>query len=98
MIAHSGAESEFYKDKRIAVIVGARRGVAYDLYARLVAGYLGKYIHGTREIVVENMTGSGSKRAANEIYSAKPDGLTLAAISPDLYFGQLLAQKDVHFD
>ena len=90
--------TDFDPGKRIRVLVGARPGVAYDLYARLIAGHLGRYIRGAPEIVVENMTGAGSRIVANHVYQTDPDGLTLGAISPDLYFGQLLGQKDVHFD
>ncbi|HEX9445848.1 MAG TPA: tripartite tricarboxylate transporter substrate-binding protein [Candidatus Binatia bacterium] len=90
--------TDFYRGKTIRIVVGARPGVAYDLYARLVAGHLGKYIPGAPEVAVENAAGKGSKQVANEIYLAAPDGLTLAALSPELYFGQLLGQKDVAFD
>jgi tripartite-type tricarboxylate transporter receptor subunit TctC len=92
------AESNFYRGKRIRVIVGARPGVAYDLYARLIAGHLPKYIPGTPEIVVENASGKSSRAVANDIYGARPDGLTLAAIAPAFYFDQILGRKDVAFD
>jgi tripartite-type tricarboxylate transporter receptor subunit TctC len=91
-------EAGFYEGKRIKVVVGSRPGVAYDLYARLIAGHLGKYIRGTPSVVVENMTGASSRIVANCLYRAEPDGLTLGAISPDLYFPQLLGQQDVAFD
>ncbi|HEY2989379.1 MAG TPA: tripartite tricarboxylate transporter substrate-binding protein [Candidatus Binatia bacterium] len=90
--------ADFFRGKKIRVLVGARPGVAYDLYARLVAGHLAKYIDGSPEIAVENIAGAGPKVIANGIYGARPDGLTLAAISPELYFAQLLQQKEVYFD
>jgi tripartite-type tricarboxylate transporter receptor subunit TctC len=98
MNASSETEADFYRGKKIRVLVGARPGVAYDLYARLVAGHLAEYIDGQPEVAVENVAGSGSKTIANGIYGARPDGLTLAAISPELYFAQLLRQKEVYFD
>lgn len=90
--------TEFYRGKRIRILVGARAGVAYDLYARLIAEHMAQYIPGAPEIGVENAPAKGAKGVANEIYSAAPDGLTLGAISPELYFGQLLGEKDIAFD
>ena len=98
MAESSSGGADFYRGKRIRVLVGARAGVAYDLYARVVAKYMPKYIPGAPEIAVENAPAKGAKGVANEIYSAAPDGLTLGAISPELYFGQLLGEKDIAFD
>ena len=98
MTAHPATGPDFYKGKTIRILVGARPGVAYDLYARLIAGHLGKYIPGTPGVIVENMTGARSMIVANHVYGAEPDGLALGAISPDLYLAQLLGQKDVAFD
>jgi tripartite-type tricarboxylate transporter receptor subunit TctC len=91
-------ETDFYSGRTIRVVVGARPGVAYDLYARLIAGHLAKYIPGAPEIVVENAIGKNSRAVANDIYGACADGLTLAAIAPALYFDQILGHKDAAFD
>ena len=41
----------------------------------------------------------GSMTAANYVYSvAKPDGLTLGAVTAPIYFAQLLGRKEVQFD
>jgi tripartite-type tricarboxylate transporter receptor subunit TctC len=98
MAGSSSGGTDYYRGKRIRVLVGARAGVAYDLYARLVASHMPKYIPGAPEIAVENVPAKGAKGVANEIYLALPDGLTLGAISPELYFGQLLGEKDIAFD
>ena len=98
MAQSSRGGGEIYRGKRIRVLVGTRAGVAYDLYARLIAEHMAQHIPGAPEITVENAPAKGAKGVANEIYSAGPDGLTLGAISPELYFGQLLGQKDVAFD
>ncbi|HEV8344315.1 MAG TPA: hypothetical protein VGR30_18330, partial [Candidatus Binatia bacterium] len=92
MTAHSAAETAFYKGKKIKVLVGARPGVAYDLYARLMGRHLEKHIPGAPRIIVENITGARSMVVADYVYGAEPDGLTLGAISPDLYFAQLLGR------
>jgi tripartite-type tricarboxylate transporter receptor subunit TctC len=98
MTDHSAAETDFYKGKEIKILVGARPGVAYDIYARLIGRHAEKHIPGTPRIIVENVTGARSLVVANQVYGAEPDGFTLGAISPDLYFSQLLGRKEVHFD
>jgi tripartite-type tricarboxylate transporter receptor subunit TctC len=93
------AQTPFYQGKTVRIIVGSTTGGGYDLWARLLARYYGKHIPGNPEIVVQNMPGAGSLVAANHVYNvAKPDGLTLGAILPALYFDQLVGRKEVQFD
>ena len=93
------AQSDFYKGKQIKIVVGASAGAASDLYARVVAGHLPKQITGKPEIIVQNMPGGGSLTAANYVYAvAKPDGLTLGAVTAPIYFAQLLGRNEVQFD
>jgi tripartite-type tricarboxylate transporter receptor subunit TctC len=93
------AQAPFYQGKTIRLVVGSSSGGGYDLWARLLARYYGKHIPGNPEIVVQNMPGAGSLVAANHVYKvAKPDGLTLGAILPALYFDQLVGRKEVQFD
>ncbi len=93
------AQSSFYEGKTVRIIVGSTTGGGYDLWARLLAQHLGKYIQGNPGFVVQNMPGAGSLVAANHVYTvAKPDGLTLGAILPALYFDQLVGRKEVQFD
>ena len=92
-------QSDFFKGKQMKIVVGASAGAASDLYARVVAAHLPKQIAGKPEIIVQNMPGGGSMTAANYVYSvAKPDGLTLGAVTAPIYFAQLLGRKDVQFD
>ncbi len=93
------AQSDFYKGKQIKIVVGASAGAASDLYARAIAQHLPKQLPGKPEIIVQNMPGGGSMTAANYVYSvAKPDGLTLGAVTAPIYFAQLLGRKEVQFD
>ena len=93
------AQSDFYKGKQMKIVVGASTGAASDLYARVVAHHLPKQIPGKPDIIVQNMPGGGSITAANYVYSvAKPDGLTLGAVTAPIYFAQLLGRKEVQFD
>ena len=93
------AQSDFYQGKQLKIVVGASAGAASDLYARVVAQHLPKQILGKPEVILQNMPGGGSMTAANYVYSvAKPDGLTLGAVTAPIYFAQLLGRKEVQFD
>ena len=93
------AQAPFYEGKTITVIAGVSAGSAYDLYARLMAQFMGKHIAGNPGFVVQNMTGAGSIIGANYVYNvSKPDGLTIGAIQPSIYFNQLMKQKEVRYD
>lgn len=93
------AQAPFYQGKTITVIAAASAGSAYDLYARLMAQFIGKHIPGNPNSIVQNMTGAGSIIGANYLYNvSKPDGLTIGAIQPSIYFNQLLKQKEVKYD
>lgn len=95
----AAAQTAFYQGKTITIIVGTKAGDVYDLYPRLLAEYLPKYLPGNPNVIVQNMPGAASMIAANHAYSvAKPDGLTLAAIYPALYFDQLSKRPEVRFD
>ena len=81
------AQTDYFQGRTIRLVVGSSTGGGYDLWARLLAAHYGKYIPGNPNIVVQNMPGAGSLVAANHVYNvAKPDGLTLGAILPALYF------------
>jgi tripartite-type tricarboxylate transporter receptor subunit TctC len=93
------AQEPFYQGKTITVLVGTKAGDAYDLYARLMGEHLPKYIPGHPNFVAQNVPGAASMIAANQVYNvAKPDGLTMGAIFPALYFDQLLKRDQVKFD
>jgi tripartite-type tricarboxylate transporter receptor subunit TctC len=72
----AGAE-EFYKGKTISLIIGYGVGGGYDLYGRLLARHMGKYIPGRPTIVPQNLTGAGSLRAAIGSLRVKTHGPTV---------------------
>jgi tripartite-type tricarboxylate transporter receptor subunit TctC len=96
---HVHAQAPFYEGKTIRIVVGLPAGDAYDLYARMLAAHMGKYIPGNPNIIVQNMPGASTMITANHVYNiGKPDGLTFGSILPSLYFDQLLRRKEVQFD
>jgi tripartite-type tricarboxylate transporter receptor subunit TctC len=93
------AQNPFYQGKTITVIAAASAGSAYDLYARLMAQFMGKHIPGNPNFIVQNMPGAGSIIGTNYIYGvAKNDGTVIGAIQPSIYFNQLLKQSEVKYD
>ena len=52
---------DFYKDKTLTIIVGYSPGGSFDLYARVLARYIGRYLPGNPTRVVENMFFCSSK-------------------------------------
>jgi tripartite-type tricarboxylate transporter receptor subunit TctC len=75
------AAAPFFRGKQINVIVGSSAGGGYDIYARLVARHLAKYIPGNPTIVVSNMPGAASNTAAAHLYTVAPkDGTAIGAL------------------
>lgn len=96
---HAQTEEPFYKGKTIRIVVGYTPGGAYDRWARLLARYMGKYIPGNPEIIVQNMPGASSVIAANYVYNvAKPDGLTTVMPAYSLYVDQFVGRQEIKFD
>jgi tripartite-type tricarboxylate transporter receptor subunit TctC len=79
--------------------VGFGVGGGYDLYARALGRYLGRHIPGQPTVVVQNMEGAGSVRAANFVYSGSPqDGTVIAAVNQNAPMYQLLGGAGARFE
>ena len=93
------AQTPYYAGKTITIVAGTKAGDVYDLYARMFAQHMPKYIPGNPNIIVQNMAGAGSMIAANFVYNvSNPDGLTIGAIFPALYFDQVVQRPEVKYD
>jgi tripartite-type tricarboxylate transporter receptor subunit TctC len=54
-----------------------------------------QYLPGDASIVVENLTGAGGQRGANEVYNADPDGQTLGIYNiPGMIVAQFIADAE----
>src|SRR5260221_14636490 len=72
--------AQFYKGRQITVIVGSSPGGGFDIYARLMARHIGKYIPGGPAVVVANMPGAGSNASVAHLYNVAPrDGTLIGA-------------------
>ena len=66
------AQTQYYQGKTLNFIVGSGASTAYDIYSRLLANYIGKYLPGNPNIVVQNMPAAGGIVAAN-LFTAWPN-------------------------
>ncbi len=87
--------ADFYAGKTVRVLVGFAAGGGYDLYARTLGRYLGKYIPGEPTVVVQNTPGAGSLKVVNYLYNAAPrDGTVLATFARGIVFEPLLGHTE----
>ena len=97
--ASAQSVADFYKGKTIQIIVGFGVGGGYDLYARALGRYLGKYVPGNPNVVVQNMEGASSIRAANYVYGGSPqDGTVIAAVNQNAAMYQVLGGAGAKFE
>ncbi len=90
---------QFYRGKSINVYVGSSAGGGYDSYARILSRYMSKYIPGNPLIVVQNMPGAGSNKAAGYVYGVAPkDGTVIGAIFPGSILQPLIGDSAVQHD
>jgi hypothetical protein len=94
-IARAENAVDFYKGRSISMIIGYSVGGGYDAYARLLAHHIGRHIPGEPSIVPQQMTGAGSLRAANYLFSvALKDGSVLGTFSRSMGIAPLLGQAE----
>jgi tripartite-type tricarboxylate transporter receptor subunit TctC len=90
---------DFYRGKQLDMVIGYSPGGTYDLYARLVARFLGNYIPGKPAIVPRNMPGAGSRAAVRWVYTVGPkDGTVLSTADQSLSVEQAMGDKTLGFD
>jgi len=99
---HAGAQTveDLYQGKTLTLIVGSGPGGGFDVFARLLARHIGRYLPGNPSAVVQNMPGAGSLIAANYLYNVAPrDGTTFGLIARNMpLLGLLGRNSNVRFD
>jgi tripartite-type tricarboxylate transporter receptor subunit TctC len=99
LAGNSQPAEEFFKGKQISLIIGYNPGGTYDLYSRLAANILPRYIPGNPIIIPKNMPGVASVKAANFLHNQAPkDGLTIGMIGQQLALTQALRDPTVEYD
>jgi tripartite-type tricarboxylate transporter receptor subunit TctC len=91
--------AEFYKDRKVRMLVGYGIGTGNDLFMRLLARHIGKHIPGQPTIMPENMPGAGSMVMMNYLYNVAPrDGTAIGVPSRNLALEPLLGNEQARYD
>jgi tripartite-type tricarboxylate transporter receptor subunit TctC len=96
-VAGAQTGADFFKDKAVIYIVATAPGGGYDLYGRLVAQYMQKYLPGST-FIVKNVPGAGNIVGTNTLYASKPDGLTIGTFNTGLIYAQMIGREGMRFD
>jgi len=94
----AAAEQDDFRGKTIRIVVGFAAGGGFDAYARIIARHMGRHIPGNPAMLVDNMTGAGSRVAANYLFRAPADGLVIGNFIGSLVLQQILGDKGIEFD
>jgi tripartite-type tricarboxylate transporter receptor subunit TctC len=90
-LAQTATPAEFFRGKTVNILVGFEAGGGYDLYARVLAQFLGRHIPGQPAVIVQNMPGAGGLRAARNLANVAPkDGTVLGMLAQTLPFDTVL--------
>ena len=97
--ARADTVEQFYKGRQIRLIIGYSVGGGYDIYGRVAAEFLGRFIPGSPTIVPQNMPGAGSMAAARNVFGAAPrDGTVIAILAQTLPLDTLVQGEKAGFD
>src|SRR5215475_11277070 len=96
--AHADPIEDFYKSHNLTLIAGYSAGGGFDLYARIMANHLGRHIPGQPRIIVQNMPGAGSLRAANHLYNVAPKDGSVIALTRSPVIDPLVGATGAAFD
>ncbi len=88
------AVATFYKGRPITLIIPSSPGGGYDLYGRLVARHIGRFIPGNPPVNPSNMAGAAGVVAAQYVYAAGvKDGTVLGELYPNAIMEPLVGDK-----
>ena len=97
-VAADDAEA-FYKSHALRIVVGHEVGTGFDLYARLLARFMGRHLAGHPTLIPENMAGAAGLVTANWLYHAAPkDGSVMAIFAHTAAFDPLLGDSAGRYD
>ena len=82
--AAADAVSDFYRGKRVTIIIAAGPGGAHSAYSLLLAPHLQANMPGNPSFVVQHMPGAGGTKGANYLYNTAPrNGTTIGILLAD---------------
>lgn len=98
-VASADSVADFYKGKRITLLISGPAGSGYDAYARLLANNLSRYIPGNPTIVPQNMPAAAGLVLLNTAYNTGArDGTLIFTLHFNLPLYQAMGGRGIHFD
>jgi tripartite-type tricarboxylate transporter receptor subunit TctC len=98
-IIGQAAAADLYAGKTVRIVVGTTAGGGFDTATRVLAEYLPDHIAGHPTIIVQNMPGGSSLKAANYIYNAAPmDGTYLGVFNHSLILQKVADPRSAKFE
>ena len=92
-------EPPLYAGKTVKVIVGTSSGGGFDASGRVLEQLLPHHLPGHPQVVVQNMPGGSSLKAANYLYNATPgDGTYLGIFNHSLILQTIADPKSTQFE
>jgi tripartite-type tricarboxylate transporter receptor subunit TctC len=92
--APAQSPEEFYKGKTITIVLGHPPGGSYDLYARLAADHMKRFIPGSPNVIVQHRPGGGGVAAVRWFYAQAPrDGTAMGLFTETIGHTQLLTPE-----
>jgi len=84
---------------QVSLVISSGAGGGYDLYGRLAAQHIGRFLPGGPNVVARNMPGGGSIIAANWLYNTAPrDGSSIAMLQNGTAFEALFGRLQAQFE
>jgi hypothetical protein len=99
LVQDAFSQAPFYQGKTVTVIATTSPGGTGDMRVKAMVPFLRKYIPGSPTLMIEYMDGGGGRKGANYLYrNARPDGLTVGAISGGVIALQIMRESGVMYD
>jgi tripartite-type tricarboxylate transporter receptor subunit TctC len=90
---------QFYAGRTVSVMISSSTGGGYDIYARLIAKYIGNYIPGHPNLIAQNRPGAAGINLLNWAYNQGPrDGSMFFTLHVFLPVQQAIGGKSVRYD
>ena len=86
---------QFYKGQTMTILLGQPPGGSYDLYARLAADYMKRFIPGSPNIVIQHKPGGGASLAVAYLYAQAPRDGTWLGLFPETIGHTQLIQPEL---
>ena len=99
MAASADEIADFYRGKRMTILISSTAGSGYDAYARLLARNIVRHIPGNPTMVAQNLPAAGGMVLLNTAYNTGArDGTLLFTLHFNLPLYQAMGGRGVQYD